>query len=120
MVAGGGTSCPITTMTWQNRPSFTATNTSVAKSATFTLGSTIIPEGGGTHQGNAIDGRQITVDVTAFVQNAYAAGKSTLLLAVGDTGTNHELRFVSSEGATSPGGLTNGNADMMPALTLTP
>lgn len=117
---GGGTSCPISTMTWQNRPSFTATNTSVARSATFTLGSTIIPEGGGTHQGNAIDGRQITVDVTAFVQNAYAAGESTLLLAVGDTGTNHELRFVSSEGATSPGGLTNANADMMPALTLVP
>lgn len=118
---GGGTSCPINTMTWQNRPSFTATNSSVAKSATFTLGSTIIPEGGGTHQGNAIDGREITVDITAFVQNAYAANQSTLLLAVGNAGgTNHELRFVSSEGATGSGKLTNGTAEMAPALTVTP
>ncbi|MFB9630341.1 DNRLRE domain-containing protein [Nonomuraea helvata] len=118
---GGGTSCPINTMTWQNRPSFTATSSSVAKSATFTLGSTIIPEGGGTHQGNAIDGRDITVDITSFVQNAYAANQSTLLLAVGNAGgTNHELRFVSSEGATGSGKLTNGNAEMAPALTVTP
>ncbi|MEU3888215.1 hypothetical protein [Streptomyces sp. NPDC029041] len=117
---GGGTSCPVTTMTWQNRPSFTATNSSVARSATFTLGSTIIPEGGGTHQGNAIDGRGITVDITSFVQNAYAANQSTLLLAVGVTGTNHELRFVSSEGATGSGKLTNANADMAPRVTVTP
>ncbi|MEU1101488.1 hypothetical protein ABZ408_10995 [Streptomyces tibetensis] len=117
---GGGTSCPVNTMTWQNRPSFTATSSSVAKSATFTLGSTLIPEGGGTHQGNAIDGRDITVDITSFVQNAYAAHQSTLLLAVGDTGTNHELRFVSSEGATGSGKLTNATADMAPGLTVTP
>ncbi|MEU5393714.1 hypothetical protein [Streptomyces tibetensis] len=116
---GGGTSCPVNTMTWQNRPSFTATSSSVAKSATFTLGSTLIPEGGGTHQGNAIDGRDITVDITSFVQNAYAAHQSTLLLAVGDTGTNHELRFVSSEGATGSGKLTNATADMAPGLTVT-
>ncbi|MDN0196246.1 DNRLRE domain-containing protein [Streptomyces sp. S.PNR 29] len=118
---GGGTSCPINTMTWQNRPSFTATSSSVAKSATFTLGSTIIPEGGGTHQGNAIDGRDITVDITSFVQKAYAAGQPTLLLAVCNAGgTNHELRFVSSEGATGSGKLTNGTAEMAPALTVTP
>ncbi|WP_055525195.1 glycosyl hydrolase family 28 protein [Streptomyces graminilatus] len=117
---GGGTSCPVPTMTWPNRPSFTATTSSVARSATFALGSTVIPEGGGAHQGNAIDGRDITVDITSFVQNAFAANQSTLLLAVGDTGTNHELRFVSSEGATGSGKLTNGNADMMPALTVTP
>ncbi|MFC8432741.1 DNRLRE domain-containing protein [Streptomyces sp. NPDC057253] len=118
---GGGTSCPISTMTWQNRPSFTATSSSVARSATFTLGSTLIPEGGGTHQSNAIDGRDITVDITSFVQSAYAASQSTLLLAVGDAGaTNHELRFVSSEGATGAVKLTNGNADMAPAITITP
>jgi len=118
---GGGTSCPVNTMTWQNRPSFTATNSSVARSATFALGSTVIPEGGGNHQNNPIDGRVITVDVTAFVQNAYAAGQSTILFAVCNAGgANHELRFVSSEGAASLGGLTNANADMMPALTLTP
>ncbi|MFD5462617.1 glycosyl hydrolase family 28 protein [Kitasatospora sp. NPDC127059] len=117
---GGGTSCPVTTMTWQNRPSFTATTSSVARSATFTLGPTLIPEGGGTHQGNAIDGRDITVDITAFVQNAVTAKQSTLLLAVGDTGTGHELRFVSSEGATGPGKLTNATADMVPALTVNP
>lgn len=117
----GNTSCPIGTMTWVNRPGFTATTTSVARSATFALGSTIIPEGGGTHQGNAVDGRQITVDVTTFVQNAYAAGQTTLLLAVCNAGaTDHELRFVSSEGATNPGGLSNANADMMPALALAP
>ncbi|AZQ33062.1 DNRLRE domain-containing protein [Streptomyces cyaneochromogenes] len=118
---GGGTSCPVNTMTWQNRPSFTATTSSVAKSATFTLGSTIVPEGGGTHQGNAIDGRDITVDITSFVQNAYAANQSTLLLAVGNAGgTNHELRFVSSEGATGSGKLTNGTAEMAPGVTVTP
>lgn len=118
---GGGTSCPINTMTWQNRPSFTATNSSVAKSATFTLGSTLIPEGGGTHQGNAIDGRDITVDITSFVQKAYAANQSTLLLAVCNAGgTNHELRFVSSEGATGSGKLTNGTAEMAPGVTVTP
>ncbi|MFF4628906.1 hypothetical protein [Streptomyces griseorubiginosus] len=118
---GGGTSCPVTAMTWQNRPSFTATNSSVAKSAPFTLGSTLIPEGGGTHQGNAIDGRDITVDITSFVQNAYAANQSTLLLAVGNAGgTNHELRFVSSEGATGTGKLTNGTAEMAPGVTVTP
>ncbi|MEJ2855514.1 MULTISPECIES: glycosyl hydrolase family 28 protein [unclassified Saccharothrix] len=117
---GGGTSCPVGTMTWQNRPTFTATTSSVATSATFTLGSTVVPEGSGTHQGDAIDGRRITVDITSFVQNAYAAGRSTLLLALGDTGTNHELRFVSSEGATGPGKLTNATADMAPALTFTP
>ncbi|GHH80809.1 DNRLRE domain-containing protein [Streptomyces capitiformicae] len=118
---GGSTSCPINTMTWQNRPSFTATSSSVAKSATFTLGSTIVPEGGGTHQGNAIDGRDITVDITSFVQQAYAANQSTLLLAVGNAGgTNHELRFVSSEGATGSGKLTNGTAEMAPAVTVTP
>jgi hypothetical protein len=118
---GGGTSCPVSTMTWQNRPSFTATNSSVAKSATFSLGSTIVPEGGGTHQDNAIDGRDITVDITSFVQNAYAANQSTLLLAVGNAGgTNHELRFVSSEGATGSGKLTNGTAEMAPAITVTP
>ncbi|MFF4692312.1 DNRLRE domain-containing protein [Streptomyces sp. NPDC001307] len=118
---GGGTSCPINTMTWQNRPSFTATTSSVAKSATFTLGSTIVPEGGGTHQDNAIDGRDITVDITSFVQNAYAANQSTLLLAVGNAGgTNHELRFVSSEGATGSGKLTNGTAEMAPGVTVTP
>ena len=117
----GGTSCPISTMTWADRPSFTATNSSVARSATFALGSTVIPEGGGNHQNNPIDGRVITVDVTAFVQNAYAAGQSTILFAVCNAGgANHELRFVSSEGAASLGGLTNANADMMPALTLTP
>ncbi|KAK1185823.1 DNRLRE domain-containing protein [Streptomyces sp. NBS 14/10] len=118
---GGGTSCPINTMTWQNRPSFTATTSSVAKSATFSLGSTIVPEGGGTHQGNAIDGRDITVDITSFVQKAYAANQSTLLLAVGNAGgTNHELRFVSSEGATGSGKLTNGTAEMAPGVTVTP
>ncbi|MER6496364.1 DNRLRE domain-containing protein [Streptomyces griseorubiginosus] len=118
---GGGTSCPVNTMTWQNRPSFTATTSSVAKSAPFTLGSTIVPEGGGTHQGNAIDGRDITVDITSFVQNAYAANQSTLLLAVGNAGgTNHELRFVSSEGATGTGKLTNGTAEMAPGVTVTP
>ncbi|WP_035849871.1 glycosyl hydrolase family 28 protein [Kitasatospora azatica] len=117
---GGGTSCPVSTMTWQNRPSFTATTSSVARSATFALGSTVIPEGGGTHQGNAVDGRDITVDITSFVQNAFAAHQSTLLLAVGDTGTNHELRFISSEGANGSGKLTNATADMMPALTVTP
>ncbi|MFC5908718.1 glycosyl hydrolase family 28 protein [Streptacidiphilus monticola] len=117
---GGGTSCPTTTMTWQNRPSFTATTTSVARSATFSLGPVIIPEGGGTHQSNAIDGRDITVDITPFVQNALADKQSTLLLAVSDTTTNHELRFVSSEGATGPGKLTNATADMAPAITVTP
>ncbi|MEH0589426.1 DNRLRE domain-containing protein [Streptomyces sp. B21-106] len=118
---GGGTSCPVNTMTWQNRPSFTATTSSVAKSATFTLGSTVIAEGGGTHQGNAIDGRDVTVDITSFVQNAYAAGRSTLVLAVGNAGgTNHELRFVSSEGAAGSGKLANGTADMAPGLTVTP
>jgi hypothetical protein len=118
---GGSTSCPINTMTWQNRPSFTATDSSVAKSATFTLGSTIVPEGGGNHQGNAIDGRDITVDITSFVQNAYAAKQSTLLLAVCNAGgTNHELRFVSSEGATGSGKLTNGTAEMAPGVTVTP
>ncbi|MFC5664426.1 glycosyl hydrolase family 28 protein [Kitasatospora misakiensis] len=117
---GGGTSCPVSTMTWPNRPSFTATTSSVARSAVFTLGSTVVPEGGGSHQGNAVDGRDITVDITAFVQNAFAAQQSTLLLAVGNTGTNHELRFVSSEGATGAGKLTNANADMVPAMTVTP
>lgn len=118
---GGGTSCPVNTMTWQNRPSFTATASSVAKSATFTLGSTVVPEGGGTHQGNAIDGRDITVDITSFVQNAYAAKQSTLLLSVGNAGgTNHELRFVSSEGATGSVKLANGTAEMAPAITVTP
>jgi len=118
---GGGTSCPVNTMTWQNRPSFTATTSSVAKSATFTLGSTLIAEGGGTHQGNAVDGRDITVDITSFVQNAYTAGQSTLLLAVGNAGgTNHELRFVSSEGATGSVKLANGTAEMTPAITVTP
>ncbi|MFF7391782.1 DNRLRE domain-containing protein [Streptomyces scabiei] len=118
---GGGTSCPVSTMTWQNRPSFTATNSSVAKSAAFTLGSTVVPEGSGNHQGDAIDGRVITVDITSFVQSAYAAKQSTLLLAVGNAGgTNHELRFVSSEGATGSGKLTNADADMVPALTVTP
>jgi hypothetical protein len=117
----GYTSCPISVMTWVDRPSFTATTSSVARSATFTLGSIIIPEGGGNHQNNPIDGRVITVDITTFVQNAYAAGQTTLLLAVCNAGANdHELRFVSSEGATAPGGLTNANADMMPALTFTP
>ena len=116
----GNTSCPITTMTWVNRPGFTATTSSVAKSASFSLGSVLIPEGGGTHQTNAIDGRRITVDITSFVQNALAAGKSTLLLAVGDTGTNHELRFVSQDGATGSGKLTNATADMAPTLTVTP
>jgi hypothetical protein len=118
---GGSTSCPINTMTWQNRPSFTATDSSVAKSATFTLGSTIVPEGGGNHQGNAIDGRDITVDITSFVQNAYAAKQSTLLLAVCNAGgTNHELRFVSSEGAMGSVKLTNGTAEMAPGVTVTP
>ncbi|MFI1509886.1 hypothetical protein [Streptomyces sp. NPDC020597] len=118
---GGSTSCPINTMTWQNRPSFTATASSVAKSATFTLGSTLIPEGGGTHQTNAVDGRDITVDITSFVQNAYAANQPTLLLAVCNAGgTNHELRFVSSEGATGSGKLTNGTAEMAPGVTITP
>ncbi|MEV8099528.1 DNRLRE domain-containing protein [Kitasatospora sp. NPDC085879] len=119
--SGGGTSCPVSTTTWQNRPSFTATTSSVARSATFTLGSTLIPEGGGTHQGNAVDGRDITVDITSFVQNAYAAEQSTLLLAVCNAGgTNHELRFVSSEGATGSGKLTNGTAEMAPGVTVTP
>lgn len=117
----GSTWCPIGIMTWVNRPSFTATTSSVASSPTFTLGSTIIPEGGGNHQNNPIDGRVITVDVTTFVQNAYAAGQSTILLAVCNAGANdHELRFVSSEGATAPGGLIHASADMMPALTFTP
>ncbi|MGQ4335476.1 DNRLRE domain-containing protein [Streptomyces hayashii] len=118
---GTGTSCPIKTMTWQNRPSFTATASSVAKSAPFSLGSTLVPEGGGTHQTNAIDGRDITVDITSFVQNAYAAGQPSLLLAVSDAGgANHELRFVSSEGATGSVKLTNGTADMAPGVTVTP
>ncbi|MCU7820181.1 hypothetical protein [Kitasatospora sp. DSM 101779] len=119
--AGGSTSCPVNTMTWQKRPSFTATTSSVAKSATFTLGSTVIPEGGGIHQGNAIDGRDISVDITSFVQNAYAANQSTLLLALCNTaGASHELRFVSSEGATGSGKLTNGTAEMAPGVTVTP
>ncbi|MFF9042084.1 hypothetical protein ACF090_42230 [Streptomyces sp. NPDC014892] len=118
---GGSTSCPVNTMTWQNRPSFNATTSSVAKSATFTLGSTLIPEGGGTHQGNAIDGRDITVDITSFVQSAYAANQSALLLAICNAGgTNHELRFVSSDGATGSRKLTNASADMTPGLTVTP
>ncbi|MEU2773721.1 DNRLRE domain-containing protein [Streptomyces sp. NPDC007162] len=118
---GGGTSCPVSTMTWQNRPSFTATTSSVAKSATFNLGSTVVAEGGGTHQTNAVDGRDITVDITSFVQNAYTAGQSTLLLAVCNAGgTNHELRFVSSEGAIGSGKLTNGTAEMAPGVTVTP
>ncbi|MFF5494299.1 DNRLRE domain-containing protein [Streptomyces aquilus] len=118
---GGGTSCPVSTMTWQNRPSFTATNSSVAKSATFNLGSTVVAEGGGNHQTNPVDGRDITVDITSFVQNAYTAGQSTLLLAVGNAGgTNHELRFVSSEGAIGSGKLTNGTAEMAPGVTVTP
>lgn len=120
-VCTGGTSCPINTMTWQNRPSFTATDSSVARSATFALGSTVIPEGGGTHQGNAIDGRDITVDITSFVQNAYAAHQSTLLLAVCNAGANnHELRFVSSEGAMGSVKLTNGTPEMAPGVTVTP
>ncbi|PIM74388.1 hypothetical protein CTU88_01330 [Streptomyces sp. JV178] len=118
---GGGTSCPISSMTWQNRPSFTATNSSVAKSATFNLGSTIVAEGSGNHQSNPVDGRDITVDITSFVQNAYAAQKSTLLLAVGNAGgSNHELRFVSSEGSIGSGKLTNATAEMAPAITVTP
>jgi trimeric autotransporter adhesin len=118
---GGGTSCPVNTMTWQNRPSFTATTSSVAKSATFNLGSTVVAEGSGNHQDNAIDGRDITVDITSFVQNAYTAGQSTLLLAVGNAGgTNHELRFVSSEGAMGSGKLTNGTFEMAPGVTVTP
>ncbi|MHC5906905.1 DNRLRE domain-containing protein [Streptomyces sp. S6] len=117
---GGGTSCPVATMTWPNRPSFTATNSSVAKSAVFPVGSTVVAEGGGTHQGNAVDGRDITVDITSFVRNAITAGQSTLLLAVGNTSTAHELRFVSSEGATGAGKLTNATAEMTPALTVTP
>ncbi|MET7453480.1 DNRLRE domain-containing protein [Streptomyces sp. NPDC005574] len=118
---GGGTSCPVSTMTWQNRPSFTATTSSVAKSATFNLGSTVVAEGGGNHQTNPVDGRDITVDITSFVQNAYTAGQSTLLLAVGNAGgANHELRFVSSEGAIGSGNLTKGTAEMAPGVTVTP
>ncbi|MBO1329818.1 hypothetical protein [Streptomyces sp. VRA16 Mangrove soil] len=118
---GGGASCPVNTMTWQNRPSFTATDSSVAKSTTFTLGSTVVPEGGGTHQDNAIDGRDITVDISSFVQDAYTAGRSSLLLAVGNAGgTDHELRFVSSEGAAGSGKLTQGTAGMAPDVTMTP
>jgi trimeric autotransporter adhesin len=118
---GGGTSCPVNTMTWLNRPSFTATTSSVAKSATFNLGSTVVAEGSGNHQSNPVDGRDITVDITSFVQNAYAAGQPTVLLAVCNAGANnHELRFVSSEGAMGSGKLTNGTAEMAPGVTVTP
>ncbi|MFI7299208.1 DNRLRE domain-containing protein [Streptomyces sp. NPDC050121] len=118
---GGGTSCPVNTMTWQSRPSFTATDSSVARSATFALGSTVVAEGSGNHQDNAVDGRDITVDITSFVQNAYAAGQPTVLLAVCNAGANnHELRFVSSEGATGSVKLNNGTAEMAPGVTMTP
>ncbi|RZU14412.1 hypothetical protein EV567_4442 [Streptomyces sp. BK239] len=46
------------------------------------------------------------------VPRASCPKQSTLLLAVGDTGTNHEPRSVSSEGAPDTGKLTNAKAAM--------
>lgn len=114
---GGASSCPVSTMTWKSQPSFTATSDNTASSASFSIGTTVVPEGGGTHQTNAIDGRKISVDVTSFVKSAVTAGQKTLLLAVSNASSTNELRFVSAEGAAS-GGLTNATADMAPTLAL--
>jgi hypothetical protein len=54
-------------------------------------GSTVVPEGSGIHHDTAVDGRRITVDVTALFRDAHAAGK-----------------------------LGNASADMVPPLTWAP
>ncbi|WP_416393522.1 MULTISPECIES: putative Ig domain-containing protein [unclassified Curtobacterium] len=114
-----GSTCPVSTMTWQSRPAFTATTSSTASSSSFTLGSTVVPEGGGSHQADAIDGRVVSIDITSMVSSAIAAGQTSLLLAAGDTSTSHELRFVSTEGASGSGKMTNATAAMAPTLNIT-
>lgn len=114
----GATSCPVSAMTWKSMPKFTATQDNTASSESFTLGSTVVPEGGGNHQNDPIDGRRIGVDVTKFVAQALGAGQTSILFAIGDTSSTNELRFVSTRGAAT-GGLSHASADMAPALVLT-
>ncbi|KAB7790352.1 immunoglobulin-like domain-containing protein [Bifidobacterium leontopitheci] len=106
------------TVTWKTQPALSTDAADSATSAEFTLGSTVVPEGTEDNvKGTGIDGRKITVDITALVKAAKTAGETTLPLAIDNTGTG-EIRFVSTEGATTDK-LNNAKDDMVPVVEVT-
>ncbi|MBW3081620.1 DUF7594 domain-containing protein [Bifidobacterium saguinibicoloris] len=106
------------TVTWKTQPALSDKDEDTASSAEFDLGDTVVPEGSEDNvKGTGIDGRKIAVDITSLVKAAKAAGETTLTLAVDNTGAG-EVRFVSTEGATSDK-LANATEDMAPVVEVT-
>ncbi|KAB5608546.1 DUF5011 domain-containing protein [Bifidobacterium jacchi] len=115
---GAATSCSISEMTWNNHPKVSTEAADSVQSANFTVGNVTVAEGSEDQvKGNAIDGRKVRVDVSDFVRAAQAAKQTKLILALNITGS-YEVRFVSTEGATT-NKLNNATADMAPALEVT-
>ena len=115
---GAATSCSISEMTWNNHPKVSTEAADSVQSANFTVGNVTVAEGSEDKvKGNAIDGRKVRVDVSDFVRAAQAAKQTKLILALNITG-GYEVRFVSTEGATTDK-LNNATADMAPALEVT-
>lgn len=116
--AGGATSCGIADMTWNTRPNVSTDAADTVESAKFTVGDVMVKEGSEDQiRDNAIDGRKVRLDVSDLVHAAQAAGETKLMLALDITGS-YEVRFVSTEGATTDK-LNNANADMAPAVEVT-
>ncbi|KAB7790193.1 alpha-L-fucosidase [Bifidobacterium leontopitheci] len=112
---GDASSCAPATATWAQKPKFSITDTSwVAESAPFKLNTGIYYSGDSiTVDPNKT--AKVTVDVTAMVRQQFANGNKVITLAVGET-QQKEVRFASTEGASSMSGAT---ADMAPKLTIT-
>lgn len=106
-------SCPVTGMTWNKRPDFTASKEGSAESGAFDNGSNQVSSNNPTR----IDGSKVNVDVTRFVKDALASGKTNIVLAVGGESADDEVYFVNTRGAAL--GSFGANTEQSPTLEVT-
>ncbi|WP_140464076.1 MULTISPECIES: bacterial Ig-like domain-containing protein [unclassified Bifidobacterium] len=100
-------------MTWNTRPNFDAADDATTASAAFDNSNNEVRN----DVPGSVLGTTVTVDVTKAVQDALAAGKTTLTLAVGGKFANDELYFVNTKGAAE--GRYGAKADQAPTLDVT-
>lgn len=101
------------TITWNNKPAYTATEETTKVSNTFDLGEVALDKPGDKTE-PAINGTKVITDIKDFIDAAIKAGKDQLTLVVCET-KGAEIYFVSREGAVN---YKNATPDMAPAILL--
>lgn len=100
------------TITWTNKPIFSAQEDNTKVSEMFKLGTAYKDKPSANDQ--AINGTKVKTDITDFVTDAIESGKDYLTLAVCET-LGAEIYFVSREGAEE---FEKASPDMAPAIQL--